>query len=140
MYMYVCIDIYGPRYGYANNDCMSNSNSSNNKHDDNNSNNSNSNNNHSSIIVITIITSISIAMISPVHLLRVFLSRVLESNFPGDPSIKFYGHRNSHLLELRVCLSRAQRVPRDVQLLGICPFHSIPVAIPPRWWRWRWGS
>ena len=19
------------------------------------------------------------------------------------------------------------------------PFHSIPVAIPPRWWRWRWA-
>ena len=43
----------------------------------------------------------------PVHLLRVFLLRVLESNFPGERlPIQFNRHRNSHPLELRVCLSQ----------------------------------
>ena len=41
-------------------------------------------------------------VIRPVHLLRVFLSRVLESNFP----MKCNGHENFHPLELRVCLSQ----------------------------------
>ena len=45
-------------------------------------------------------------LVRPVHLLRVFLLRVLESNFPGTPPIKFYRHENSHPLELRVCLSQ----------------------------------
>ena len=43
--------------------------------------------------------------IRPVHLLRVSLLRVLESNFRRLP-IKSYGHGNSHPLELRVCLSQ----------------------------------
>ena len=42
----------------------------------------------------------------PVHLLRVSLLRVLESNFPGRPPIRFNGHENSHPLEFRVCLSQ----------------------------------
>ena len=41
-------------------------------------------------------------MLRPVHLLRVFLLRVRESNFPGRLPIKFNGHENSHPLELRV--------------------------------------
>ena len=31
------------------------------------------------------IITITLRLIRPVHLLRVFLLRVLESNFPGDP-------------------------------------------------------
>ena len=43
-------------------------------------------------------------MLCPVHLFRVFLLRVLESNFPGIPPINFYGHENSHPFRIKSLL------------------------------------
>ena len=45
-------------------------------------------------------------VICPVHLLRVVLLRVLESNFPGDPLSNSKDMRIPTILELRVCLSQ----------------------------------
>ena len=51
-------------------------------------------------------------MVRPVHLLRIVLLRVLESNFPGDSVSNFNGHENSHPLELRVCLGQTPLKPK----------------------------
>ena len=58
------------------------------------------------IYIITIIITIIISFVTPSPPTKSFPTKSPWVKLSGRPPIKFYGHRNSHPLESRVCLSQ----------------------------------